>query len=348
MTRLSLKQLSHKFVKNEVLRDVNFDVRAGEILCLVGPSGCGKTTLLRIVAGLERAQSGEVWINEILVGSSSKHREPEERNVGMVFQEYGLFPHLTVIQNVQFGIRPYSKSEASKISMELLERFDMAKYWDKYPHHLSGGEQQRVALARALAPCSDVMLMDEPFASLDAHLRVNIRDEIHGILRERNSASVMVTHDPDEALRIADRIALLEEGCVEQIGTPYEILKKPKTKFVATFFREMNILEGKVTKGNLIETELGGITFSGKAFGKQDYIVILPPESIRIKAISGGPAYSIYDIRLLGSHEVIVIRARTGQFLKLYNFEIGQLSSGDKIEIDADFNSAFVFPVEKA
>jgi iron(III) transport system ATP-binding protein len=248
---LELEHISARFGAATALDDVSFTVAPREILCLLGPSGSGKSTLLRIIAGIEQPAAGRVRIAGEEVAGLSRFVEPERRRVGMVFQDYALFPHLTVAENVAFGARRRG------VDIEpLLERLHIATLAGKYPHMLSGGERQRVALARAIAPQPRILLMDEPFSSLDSRLRDTVRRHTLEFLREAGTTTVIVTHDPDEALRIADRIALLDSGRLVQIGTPEELYATPSNLFAARFFGEVTAVPGTCRDGRL-ETAIG-------------------------------------------------------------------------------------------
>jgi iron(III) transport system ATP-binding protein len=229
---------------------------SGEILALVGPSGCGKTTTLRIIAGLERPDSGIVWLNGRVVASDSVFVPPEQRGVGMVFQDHALFPHLTVSENIAFGLRRKPAGEIKTTVGEMLHLVGLLPLARRYPHALSGGERQRVALARALAPRPVLVLMDEPFSSLDADLRMEMREHVRRTLKSMRATVIFVTHDQDEALYMGDRLAVLQNGRLEQIGTPEEIFHLSNTYFVAEFMGDSDFLRGKVTPTG-IQTEIG-------------------------------------------------------------------------------------------
>ena len=212
MTGLELRAITHRFGERRVVDDLSLSIAPGEIFCLLGPSGCGKTTTLRITAGLEAVQAGSILIDGETVASPGQDLPPERRRVGMVFQDYALFPHLTVAQNIAFGLRALREGERRRTAEELMARLSIGDLAGQYPHRLSGGEQQRVALARALAPQPRVMLLDEPFANLDAQLRIRVRDDTLRLLQSQNTATLMVTHDPAEAMRMADRLAIMRAG----------------------------------------------------------------------------------------------------------------------------------------
>jgi iron(III) transport system ATP-binding protein len=258
MTTLEVHNLVKHFhgTQHSAVNHISFELSTGEILALLGPSGCGKTTTLRIIAGLERPDSGMVRLNDRVVVSDSVFVSPERRGVGMVFQDHALFPHLTVSENIAFGLRGKSPAEIKKTVGEMLHLVGLLPLAKRYPHALSGGERQRVALARALAPHPVLVLMDEPFSSLDADLRMEMREHVRRILKSMRATVVFVTHDQEEALYMGDRLAVLQNGHLEQIGTPEEIFHESNTRFVAEFMGDSDFLKGKVVREG-IQTEIG-------------------------------------------------------------------------------------------
>lgn len=258
MTTLEVRNLIKHFhgTAQSAVNDISFELSSGEILALVGPSGCGKTTTLRIIAGLERPDSGVVRLNGRVVASDMVFVPPEKRGVGMVFQDHALFPHLTVSENIAFGLRGQPSAQVKQTVGEMLHLVGLLPLAKRYPHALSGGERQRVALARALAPRPVLVLMDEPFSSLDADLRMEMREHVRRILKSMQATVVFVTHDQDEALYMGDRLAVLQKGHLEQIGTPEEIFHESNTQFVAEFMGDSDFLKGKITQVG-IQTEIG-------------------------------------------------------------------------------------------
>ncbi|NRA98502.1 MAG: ABC transporter ATP-binding protein [Rhodobacteraceae bacterium] len=254
-------------------------VAAGEVLCLLGPSGCGKSTTLRIIAGIEQADGGRVEVDGAVMADVATHLPPEARSVGLMFQDFALFPHLTVAENVGFGLKGPKAARAQRIG-EMLERVHMSGFADALPHEISGGEQQRVALARAVAPKPRVMLMDEPFSGLDNRLRDGIRDETLDLLKEEGTAILLVTHEPEEAMRMADRIALMRSGKLVQIGAPYNVYNAPIDRAAAAFFSDINVICGKV-QGALVTTPFGQFLAPGYADGA-DVEIVIRPQHIRI------------------------------------------------------------------
>jgi iron(III) transport system ATP-binding protein len=246
---LSLRALTRRFGARMAVDGVTLDVKRGEVVCLLGPSGCGKSTTLRIAAGLERPDSGQVFVGGRLVEGEGRHEPPETRHVGLMFQDYALFPHLTVKQNVAFGLARLARGPREARADEEIARVGLTGLKDAFPHTLSGGEQQRVALARMLAPKPDVVLMDEPFSGLDTALRDEVRGTTLARLKEAGAAIIMVTHDPDEAMRVGDRVALMREGRVVQTGTPAEIYYRPADPQAAALFGGANVFHARVING---------------------------------------------------------------------------------------------------
>jgi len=258
MTTLEVQNLSKRFSGSgqPAVDCVSFSLQDDVILALVGPSGCGKTTTLRLIAGLERPDTGFIWINGTVYASDTTFIPPEQRGVGMVFQDHALFPHLTLFENVAFGLHRQSSAKTLERVSEMLRLFGLEPLARRYPHALSGGERQRVALARALAPRPALVLMDEPFGSLDADLRAELREEVRGILQSMRATVVFVTHDQEEALYMGDRLAVFQRGRLEQIGTPEQIFHASATRFVAGFMGDSDFLAGEVVPEG-IQSEIG-------------------------------------------------------------------------------------------
>jgi len=275
--RLELDGIGHGYGGTPVLRDVGLALASGEVVCLLGPSGCGKSTLLRIAAGVERQQRGTVTIGGRVVSDASRHVPPEGRSVGLIFQDFALFPHLTVAGNVGFGLRAQDRA---KRTAQLLDRVRLAAHADKYPHQISGGEQQRVALARALAPRPPILLMDEPFSSLDNRLREGIRDETLEILKEEGTSVLLVTHEPEEAMRMADRIVLMRDGRIVQQGAPFAIYSNPVDKEAALFFSAVNVVHGVVERA-AADTAFGRFETPGLV-DRADVEIVIRPQHLRV------------------------------------------------------------------
>jgi iron(III) transport system ATP-binding protein len=272
--RLEVRNLSRRFGARNVVTDLSLTVAAGQVTCLLGPSGCGKSTTLRMIAGVETPDSGSISMDGQIVCDSQIRLPPEARGVGLMFQDFALFPHLSVEKNVAFGLQGDSTAKAARVG-ELLERVNLAGFGRKHPHELSGGEQQRVALARALAPRPRIMLMDEPFSGLDNRLRDGIRDTTLEVLKDEGAAVLLVTHEPEEALRMADEIALMRDGVIVQRGSPYNIYNAPADRAAAAFFSDINVIKG-TSKGALTQTPFGAFLTPGHTDGGAVEIVIRP------------------------------------------------------------------------
>ncbi|MCF6305763.1 MAG: ABC transporter ATP-binding protein [Rhodobacteraceae bacterium] len=260
-----------------VVDGISLQMFAGEVTCLLGPSGCGKSTTLRIAAGVDQQDSGEVLVDGRVISDANIHLPPEKRSIGLMFQDFALFPHLSVQQNVAFGLKSADKMD---VAVKLLDKVGLLKFAGKFPHMLSGGEQQRVALARALAPNPRVMLMDEPFSGLDNRLRDGIRDDTLAILKELNASVLLVTHEPEEAMRMADKIALMRDGKIVQIGAPYNIYNAPVDRLAAGFFSDINVIHG-VVKEMQTDTPFGQFLTPGLA-DHSDVEIIIRPQHLRI------------------------------------------------------------------
>ena len=296
--KLAFENVSCSIGATEILKNLSFELQAGEIACLLGQSGCGKTTLLRIAAGIQQVTSGRVLLDDEEVDGPSGFMPPERRNVGLVFQDFALFPHLTVIENVAFGLNALSRKEAAKVAEHALERVGLSSFRHSYPGSLSGGEQQRVALARAIVPRPQVMLMDEPFSGLDQRLRETVREETLALLKETRATCVLVTHDPVEAMDFADRILLMRAGRLIQTGTSTELFNKPADLQVARFFSDVNEISGRAKNGK-VDTPLG--TFSARGFGDGEaVVVVIRPQALRISRETGGTEGYILEARFLG------------------------------------------------
>lgn len=253
---LSLENVSKQFGVQSAVSDLSLTVYENELLTLLGPSGCGKTTTLRLMAGLERPSAGKVRLGGSIVAGGSTFKEPEDRGVGIVFQDFALFPHLSVGENIEFGLTEMGPQKKQERVTELLDLVGLSGYEDRNPDQLSGGERQRVALARSLAPEPEILLLDEPFSNLDVRLRVEMREEVRRILKNAGVTTVSVTHDQEEALSLSDRVAVMQDGQVEQIGRPEAVFEHPESRFVASFLGKASFLSGQINDGRL-QTPIG-------------------------------------------------------------------------------------------
>ncbi|GAA6732563.1 MULTISPECIES: ABC transporter ATP-binding protein [Thermus] len=291
---LALKGIRKRFGEHEVLKGIDLAVYPGEILALLGPSGCGKTTLLRVIAGLESPDGGRV----VLEGQDITHLPPERRGIGFVFQDYALFPHLTALGNVAFGLKGKDRLLRAQ---KALERVGMTLFQHRKPQELSGGQQQRVALARALAPGPKLVLLDEPFSSLDASLRAATREEVRKVLKETGTTALLVTHDQEEALSFADRLGVMRDGRLLQVDTPEAVYLRPKTPFVAQFLGRTNLLSGE-GKGRYAETCLGPVALAEPAHGP--LLLSLRPEALRLAPPEAGGALGRVVAREFKGHDL--------------------------------------------
>lgn len=337
MTTLDYISVRKTFGPTVALESFDLDVKEGELITLLGPSGCGKTTALRITAGFEFADSGAV-----LVGGADITRTPaHKRNMGMVFQSYSLFPNLTVANNVDFGLRTRKMAAADRHRRvgEMLELVQLTKLADRYPHQLSGGQQQRVALARALAIQPQVLLLDEPLSALDAKVRTTLRDEIRRIQTEVGITTLFVTHDQEEALAISDRVGVMSQGNLQQLGTPMDVYRHPSTAFVARFVGSMNELPGEVTGHG--EVSVSGLRLSVPKSGAlplgQKVHLLVRPEDMSLTD-NGLPA-TVTAVTFQGS--TTLVSARVDVLDQLVIIDVGRgaadtLSIGDRVNVGVD------------
>lgn len=297
---LEIKNLYKRFTGEQwVIEDLNLSVSRGEIVCMLGPSGCGKTTILRLICGFERPDRGVILKNGTVLSGPAAHLPPERRRVGMVFQDYALFPHLTVLQNVEFGLkyRRRKNQDAQKKIQDLLGLTGIGDLARRYPHELSGGQQQRTALARALAHEPELILLDEPFSNIDTALRQHLRDDVKRLLRDAGCSAIFVTHDQEEALYLADTIAVMHAGRLEQAGSPEEVLYRPRSRVVADFIGRASYLPGRINDGR-VETELGNWPLPPEYKGNlaDPVSVLVRPDAIEI--VQNGEGYSARVVRV--------------------------------------------------
>jgi len=343
--RLTFEDVSKRYGESLALDQVCLDVPPGEVLCLLGPSGCGKTTLLRIAAGVERPTTGRVLLDGQEAAGPDQFVPPEKRGVGLMFQDFALFPHLTIQQNVAFGLRSLTRSEANSEALAALTRVGLADYANEYPHILSGGEQQRVALARAIAPRLSVLIMDEPFSGLDPRLRERMREETLAILHETRATSIVVTHDSQEAMRMGDCVVLLRKGRVVQSGRPLDLYRAPKDILAARTFSDLTEVPARIEKGTA-KTALGNFPANGLADGKEA-IVCVRQRGVRLLAAGEGIPARVLDLRFLGD-VALVEMAVQGLDAPLFARvrESGAPSLGSDVGIGIDAGAVLVFVAE--
>ncbi len=353
---LQVSGLTRRFGGREVVSDVCLSIAPGQVTCLLGPSGCGKSTTLRLIAGVDQQDTGSIAVDGRILSDARVHMPPETRSIGLIFQDFALFPHLSVAGNIAFGLAG-SKSENTRRVSEMLERVHLSEFEKAYPHELSGGEQQRVALARAIAPRPGVMLMDEPFSGLDNRLRDGIRDETLEILKEEETAVLLVTHEPDEAMRMADEIALMRDGKLVQMGAPYNVYNTPVDKQAAAFFSDINVIRG-VVQGALTDTPFGAFLAPGVP-DETEVDIVIRPQHLRIDfdregrgpnptLEDGAPARGIVvRSRYLGRESLVDFRMdHDGSVLKATVPSVFLPAPGTALWLMIRRGKCFVFPVK--
>ncbi|MEF8780049.1 MAG: ABC transporter ATP-binding protein [Haloferacaceae archaeon] len=338
-TLLELEGVFKEYDAETAVEDVSLSVRKGELLTLLGPSGCGKTTTLRLIAGLERPTRGRITIAGETVSGGSEFVSPEVRDVGIVFQDFALFPHLTVRENVAFGLTDADEAETRERVDELLDLVDLPEHGEKTPDQLSGGQKQRVALARSLAPEPEVLLLDEPFSNLDVRLRVEMREEVRRILKEAGVTAISVTHDQEEALSISDRVAVMNGGRVEQVGDPAAVFERPESKFVASFLGRASFLEGRLRDGH-VETGIG--TFDAATLEGYDTVydnapvdVLVRPDDVRAAPATGEEADGVVLQRqYVGPSFIYRVELDSGETLHCLHNHVDDFEPDQRVAVD--------------
>ena len=353
MPRLEVKNLSRSFGMSTVVDKISFKISSGQVTCLLGPSGCGKSTTLRMIAGVDTPSSGQIFVDDELISSASFQVPPEARSIGLMFQDFALFPHLNVQKNVYFGLNG-SKEFKQKRSFDLLEKVGLAHLAFHYPHSLSGGEQQRIALIRALAPRPKIMLMDEPFSGLDDRLRDEIRDQTFNLLRSEDTAVVMVTHDPQEAMKVADEIALMRDGKILQRGAPYNIYNAPVDLKALQFFSDANAIQATLN-GSLADTPFGQFFAPGLSDGT-DIDIVFRPQHVRIDfdrngrgplptASQGVAARGIVKrARFVGNESLIEFKMDFGLNIKVSVPNVFLPNTGHPLWLTVPRDKCYIFP----
>ncbi len=340
--QLSFEEIVQDYGVTRALDGVSLAIAPGELVCLLGHSGCGKTTLLRVAAGIERPTSGRVLLDQRVVASDNVFVPPEGRGVGLMFQDYALFPHMSILDNVMFGIRGIPQPAALASAKRALSRVGLERLMKEYPHVLSGGEQQRVALARAIAPRPGILLMDEPFSNLDRRMRDSIRDETVAILRETGATTIVVTHDPEEAMLIADRVVLMRAGRIVQLGSAEEIYRHPADLFAARFFCDFNEMEGQVKAGR-VETPVGVFPAPHLSEG-ENAIVCIRPQAVRLRAPGFCIPGRVLERRFLGEVDLVYLAVNgLDQPLQARTREAYRPDEGQDVGIDVDRDEVLVF-----
>lgn len=348
---LSFRGVAHHYGGVRAIERFDLDVAPGEVVCLVGPSGCGKTTALRIAAGLEQPEKGDVFVGGRRVAGDGVSVAPEKRRVGLVFQDCALFPHLTVLENVAFGLRSGSAAERRRRAGDMLDLVGLAAMADRHPTTLSGGQQQRIALARALAPAPDVMLLDEPFANLDSGLRAQLRADALALLRAAGAPTLFVTHDPEEAMLAADRVAVMRDGRLLQAGAPDQVYFEPVNSFVASFFGPVNRFTGMVFDG-MVKIPLGCAPAPGLAEGTMAEVLVRP-EALLLGcdlACEDAAAGAVRGARFAGDSAIVSVDLHDAHgdacCLECRVFGRTAYSGGEQVSVSVDRNRVFVFPLE--
>lgn len=329
-----------------VVHAISLELPRGQIGCLLGPSGCGKTTLLRAIAGFEGVMRGEIRLNDETVSRPGYTLAPEKRNVGMVFQDFALFPHLDVAGNIAFGIRRWGRGDRERRVKELLRLIGLSGYERAYPHALSGGQQQRIALARALAPKPQLLLLDEPFSSMDIELRTDLAREVRAILRTEGTTGILVTHDQNEAFAFADCIAVLNNGRLCQWDTAYHLYHKPSDRFVADFVGEGTIIPGRVCENDCVETALGKIHggLSSRFVPGTPVDVLVRPDDVELDNDRGEIHAEVTAKAFRGADFLYTLRLRDGTEVVCVTPSHDNFIVSDHVRLRLNFSHLVVFP----
>ncbi|MEH6799051.1 MAG: ABC transporter ATP-binding protein [Halopseudomonas sabulinigri] len=342
---LELNQLACGYGEHPVVSGLNLHLRAGDIGCLLGPSGCGKTTTLRAIAGFEPITGGSIVLDGETLSSTTQRLPPEQRRIGMVFQDYALFPHLSVADNVGFGIHKHP--DRKRVVGELLELVKLGHLGKRYPHELSGGQQQRVALARAMAPDPKILLLDEPFSNLDGELRRRLSGEVREILKSRGISAMLVTHDQSEAFAVCDHVAVLKDGQLQQWDTPYNLYHEPSTPFVASFIGQGYFIRGQLTSPDTVQTELG-LLRGNRAYALpvgSAVDVLLRPDDI-IGAQDSPLQASIVGKTFLGAYILYNLQLPTGSALEALFPSHADHQIGDRLGIRVAAEHLVIFAAQ--
>ena len=336
---LNINNISTAYDKQRVVNNVSFELEEGELACLLGPSGCGKTTILRAISGFQDINSGSIELGGQTLCDSSTGLSPEKRNVGMVFQDHALFPHLTIHQNVCFGLKSLSKEEQHQRVGDLLDLVGMHGHSDKYPHELSGGQSQRVALARAIAPQPKLLLMDEPFSNLDTELRESLGYEVRGLLKKLNMTAIMVTHDQHDAFALGDQVGVMSSGELMQWDSSFNLYHAPKNRFVANFIGDGIFIKGRMIDNNVVKTSFGeirGQTVNQQLIG-QDIDLLLRPDDV-VFNINSSTKGQIIRKAFKGAQTLYTIKPESGSILMSLAPSHDDYQIGDNIglSINAD------------
>ena len=335
--------LTKHFGNVPAVEDISFTLEPGEIMSILGPSGCGKTTLLRLIAGFETPDRGEIRIQGRLASGGSTHVPPDQRNVGVVFQEYALFPHMTVAKNISFGLQRLSKQEKQERLSAVIELVRLTGLEDRYPYELSGGQQQRVALARTLAPRPVTVLLDEPFSNLDSAMRREMRQEVESILRGHNMATIFVTHDRVEAFATSDRVGVIREGHLDQLDTPDAIYYSPATPFVARMTRTCDFMSGRLYE-NTVHTEVGKLpcaSNNGHIEDSEQVNILVHPDDFRVLPDPQGKCL-ILSREFRGDETMLVVKTPSGAALRCRHRSYSALTPGTQVTLIPTKGTPFI------
>ncbi|KLV06249.1 ABC transporter [Photobacterium aquae] len=338
---LSIKNLTCKYNGQAILENLSLPVRDNEIVCLLGASGCGKTTLLKAIAGLLPLESGDIMINERVIADAQTWLPPELRNIGMIFQDYALFPHLTVAENIAFGLRGWDKERVAAKVAEMLVLVHLEGLDDRYPHQLSGGQQQRVAIARALASEPDLILLDEPFSNIDTQVRHGLIKEIRRIFKAQGVTAIFVTHSREEAFAFADRMAVMNNGVIEQFGTATELYYRPSSRFVAEFLGTGSYLPVTVERDHMLSTPLGAFDIHETPAATGEVEWLLRPQNLRVIPDADGEGEIIEQLFMGDSCRYSV--AFQQHTLLVHSHQI--LTVGEKVRIEVEPHEPVVFAI---
>jgi iron(III) transport system ATP-binding protein len=342
---LSIRELRQRYGAHEVVRGLSFELQRGAIGCLLGPSGCGKTTVLRCIAGFEPAHSGEIRLSGEVVSAPGLLVPPERRRIGMVFQDYALFPHLTVAGNVGFGLHGLGPEDRAHRVEECIENVGLGGLGGKFTHQLSGGQQQRVALARAIAPKPELLLLDEPFSNLDVDLRERLGQELRDVIRRNHVTAVMVTHDQQEAFAIADEIGIMHEGVIEQWDNAYNLYHRPASRFIADFVGQGVFLPGSVLSSKQIRIELGVLSgeIHHSAGGSSEVDVLLRPDDV-VHDDSSALQAAVLHKAFRGAEILYTLQLESGRRVLAMVPSHHNHAIGERIGIRLDVDHVVAFP----
>ncbi len=345
---LNVENIECLYGDQTVLNGLSFHVAEGEICCLLGPSGCGKTTALRAIAGFQSVTKGQINLGDQLLSKPGFQVEPEQRHIGMVFQDYALFPHMTVRDNICFGIRKSSPQQQKETVEKLLSLIKLKEIAKRYPHELSGGQQQRVALARALAPNPKLLLLDEPFSNLDIELRKHLNLEVRDILKQYGTSAILVTHDQDEAFAFADHIGLMFEGELQQWDSAFNLFHEPSNRFVANFIGQGSLLPGTSIDTNSVKTELG-IIVGNRSYpwpSETPVDILIRPDDIVLSNEQDGLAATVTRKVFSGSATLYALKLSTGSIVEALFTSHHDFALGDSIHVKADVEHLIAFSPE--